>query len=396
MVTTARVPPLLSSISWSPRWIASTKTISVQVSPAGRLKLETRVQTRRYTAAVWPSYGTTTPVPNHHQTLAHSPFRFETGYALCAKRPSRPFPPPFLSPPSSSFSDPLTTHSLSQDKRLSVKGELIRGLNNGDDAVIVAENFVGVDDGVGAWATRPCGHAALWSRLLLHFWALEVERSLSASATPDPVEYLQSAFEETIRATSTPNEWLGTTTSATALLHWTTGNDGKQNPLLYVTNLGDCKILVIRPSEEKILFSTTEQWHWFDCPLQLGTNSIDTPRKDAVMTKVAIQEGDIVLAVSDGVMDNLWEHEVMTIILDSLKKWDQGNPDTAELASSHLSNDRLVYVAREVMNAALSVAHDPYAESPYMEKAIDEGLAIEGGKLDDISVVVASCHKRAG
>lgn len=148
-----------------------------------------------------------------------------------------------------------------------------------------------------------------------------------------------------------------------------------------MTNLGDCKIIVIRPSEEKILFSTTEQWHWFDCPMQLGTNSIDTPRKDAVMNKVAIQEDDIVLAVSDGVMDNLWEHEVMTIILDSLKKWDQGNPDTAELASSNLSNDRLVYVARELMNAALSVAHDPYAESPYMEKAIDEGLAIEGGML---------------
>lgn len=155
MVTTARVSTS-SSISWFSRWIAYTRSISAQVSPS-RLKLE---QARPYHAAVWPSYGTTTPVPDHYQSLAQSPFRFETGYALCAKRPSRPFPPPFLTPPSSSFSDPLTTHSLSKDKRLSVKGELIRGLNNGDDAVIVAENFLGVDDGVGAWATRPSGHAA--------------------------------------------------------------------------------------------------------------------------------------------------------------------------------------------------------------------------------------------
>lgn len=115
---------------------------------------------RPYHAAVWPSYGITTPVPDQSLNLPKSPFRLETGYALCAKRPSRPFPPPFLSPPSTSFSDPLTTHGLSQDKRLSVKGELVRGLNNGDDAIIVAENFIGVDDGVGAWATKPRGHAA--------------------------------------------------------------------------------------------------------------------------------------------------------------------------------------------------------------------------------------------
>lgn len=100
------------------------------------------------------------PDPDHNKTKQPSPFRFETGYALCAKRPPRPFPPPFLSPPSSSFSDPLTTHSLSQDKRLSVAGERVRGLNNGDDAVLVAENCIAVDDGVGAWATRPHGHAA--------------------------------------------------------------------------------------------------------------------------------------------------------------------------------------------------------------------------------------------
>ena len=225
----------------------------------------------------------------------------------------------------------------------------------------------------------------LWSRLLLHFWALEIERRLSATATTvDPIEYLQSAYEQTVRATTQPNEWHGTTTSATAILHWTRGPDGNQTPLLYVTNLGDCKILVIRPSEQKILFRTEEQWHWFDCPMQLGTNSVDTPRKDAVMTKVAVQEDDIVLAVSDGVMDNLWEHEVLKIVLDSLQKWDQGPPKKSELAPSppDLSNDRMVYVARELLDATLAIAQDPFAESPYMEKAIDEGLAIEGGTFE--------------
>ncbi len=39
-------------------------------------------------------------------------------------------------------------------------GEVIRGLTNGDDALLAAERYIGVNDGVGAWATRPNGHAA--------------------------------------------------------------------------------------------------------------------------------------------------------------------------------------------------------------------------------------------
>ena len=87
------------------------------------------------------------------------PFRFETGIALFAKRAPRPFPPPFLSPPSGSFSDPLSTHHRSRDRRAFVNGELIRGYTNGDDAVYDNASFIGVNDGVGAWSTRPGGHA---------------------------------------------------------------------------------------------------------------------------------------------------------------------------------------------------------------------------------------------
>jgi protein phosphatase PTC7 len=104
---------------------------------------------RRYTSH------SATPTPS----LLRLPFRFDTGVALFAKRQPRPFPPPFLSPPSVSFSDPLSTHNLSRDRRAFVNGELIKGKTNGDDAVYASDYFIGANDGVGAWAARPRGHA---------------------------------------------------------------------------------------------------------------------------------------------------------------------------------------------------------------------------------------------
>ncbi len=107
------------------------------------------------------SAGKITPLPDDAPVQQFkSPFYFDTGYAIFAKRPSRPFPPPFLSPPSGSFSDPLSTHNRSGNRRSYVNGEMIRGVTNGDDAVLVEENFIGANDGVGAWATRENGHAA--------------------------------------------------------------------------------------------------------------------------------------------------------------------------------------------------------------------------------------------
>jgi protein phosphatase PTC7 len=106
---------------------------------------------------------TTSTTPGHDPPPVHDheipPFHFETGLALFAKRTPRPFPPPFLSPPSGSFSDPLSTHHRSRDRRTFVDGELIRGYTNGDDAVYVSDMFIGANDGVGAWSTRPGGHA---------------------------------------------------------------------------------------------------------------------------------------------------------------------------------------------------------------------------------------------
>ncbi|KAM5355772.1 hypothetical protein ACJ41O_002418 [Fusarium nematophilum] len=292
----------------------------------------------------------------------------------------------------------------SRDRRAFVNGELIRGKTNGDDAVYASDYFICANDGVGAWATRPRGHAGLWSRLILHFWSTAIEeeriRCLSSKdlLEPDPVASLQTAYEQTLEAT-TSHDCLGTTTVCGAQLHFRTSPDdaAQKSPVLYVTNVGDCKVMVLRPSVEKVIYKTVEQWHWFDCPRQLGTNSPDTPNGNAVMDKVDLKEGDIVLAMSDGVIDNLWEHEIVTRILKSVREWESG--EHAEAHSGDRTGGRnggMRIAAQDLMAAAKEIAVDPFAESPFMEHAIEEGLASEGGKLDDISVIAALCLKNEG
>lgn len=225
------------------------------------------------------------------------------------------------------------------------------------------------------------------------------------------MEYLQKAYEQTKTATSSPNLWNGTTTACAALLHYSTKEP--RIPLLYVTNLGDSQCLVLRPKDQSIVYKTSEQWHWFDCPRQLGTNSPDTPIDNAVMDRVAIEENDVVLAMSDGVIDNLWENEIVDNVVESIRKWESGEGGEASGYRAGGAGGGMLFVAEELVKAARNIAEDPYAESPYMERAVEEGLAMEGGKdhqflrvsnlanmilgkFDDISVVAALCRKRGG
>jgi hypothetical protein len=233
-------------------------------------------------------------------------------------------------------------------------------------------------------------HHRLWSRLILHFWALEIEadakriRPAGQRYEPNPIEYLQKAYEQTIEATSKPNKWQGTTTATGAQLHYQKADldpNAPATPLLYVTNLGDSQVLVLRPHDSELIYKTKEQWHWFDCPRQLGTNSPDTPRKNAVMDKVSIQENDVVLAMSDGVIDNLWEHEIIECVVSSIRKWEsgEGGPSTGDRTGG--AGGGMKFVADELVRAAKVIATDPFAESPFMEHAVEEGLAMEGGQL---------------
>ena len=138
------------------RSILRAKVAPAIVSPSRRSLIQTSPTCRPEVA--YSTFAEAEP-PVGGLQKERQPFRFETGLALFAKRPPRPFPPPFLSPPSGSFSDPLSTHNRSRDRRAFVNGELIKGYTNGDDAVYDSDMFIGANDGVGAWSTRPGGHA---------------------------------------------------------------------------------------------------------------------------------------------------------------------------------------------------------------------------------------------
>jgi len=289
---------------------------------------------------------------------------------------------------------------------------LLRGHTNGDDAILAHAHYLGVADGVGAWNTKEHGNAALWSRLTLHYFSIAAEQYLTKvksdpTLEPDLTRFLQEAYTATCRATTSSAgvNWLGTTTACCCLI--------VPPKKLYVINLGDSQCRVLRPRTSEFVLKTEEQWHWFDCPRQLGTNSPDTPEHNAVVQTIDLEDDDIVILSSDGMPDNLWEHEVVTICMKALGLAIPVDLDASEFVGELRNRtgihdvsvalkaeededgteDIMTNMASELVRAAKAIATDPYAESPWMERAIDEGLAAEGGKLDDISVVVARLKK---
>ncbi|KAG5555801.1 hypothetical protein RHGRI_006444 [Rhododendron griersonianum] len=88
--------------------------------------------------------------------------------------------------------------------------------------------------------------------------------------------------------------------------------------------------------------------------------------------KVGVIPGDIVVARTDGLFDNLYESEIEELVFQGI---DQGN-FPAELAST-------------IAKFALINSMDRFAVCPFTVAAQEAGHEFTGGKMDDITVVVA-------
>jgi protein phosphatase PTC7 len=110
---------------------------------------------------------------------------------------------------------------------------------------------------------------------------------------------------------------------------------------------------------------------------QLSNGSPDRPR-DASSLQVELLPGDIIVAGSDGVFDNLSEFTIRNIV----------NGVTS-------SKVNLALIAKKIVDQSRSVSLDVQAQTPYAQMALqnqypeyESGL---GGKVDDISCIVARC-----
>eukprot|EP01066_Platyproteum_vivax_P016413 Platyproteum_vivax@DN7116_c0_g1_i1.p1 len=182
---------------------------------------------------------------------------------------------------------------------------------------------------------------------------------------------------------------------------------------LGVANLGDSCLLVLRRAKHfnfTCIKRTREQQHQFNCPYQLalfpaeshypqleakGLGALvkllkknrqqskqDMP-SEADVYEIDLQEGDLLIMGSDGVFDNIFDHEVCGLCSLTMSPSEALVMGDADLA---MSPSR---VAETVARAARHRSRDCRARTPFSRHARQNGVFFLGGKTDDITVVAS-------
>jgi protein phosphatase PTC7 len=224
----------------------------------------------------------------------------------------------------------------------------------GEDAVFVRGRTFGVFDGVSG-ADKLDG---------LPLYSITLAREMKSRVGVDglQVKDMVDLLSESVEVANQR------ATGASTALVGSIGEDG----VLQVLNVGDSTAVVVR--ENKVVARTREINHFYECPYQFSTSSPDRPR-DGTRLRLALKRGDVIIAGSDGVFDNLEEEQ----ILDELRK----SPKKASV------------IAKRVSDLSRRVSQNPKAVTPFSRLALQkknpdypDGV---GGKVDDVCCV-AICY----
>ncbi|KAG9293926.1 hypothetical protein G9A89_019264 [Geosiphon pyriformis] len=247
----------------------------------------------------------------------------------------------------------------------------------GEDSFFRRHDSLGVADGVGGWRHAPpmehvIADSSLYSRKLMHYALIELDKYDNIDNEKfyhyndaDPLNIMGKSYEQTVRDCALEG-FIGSSTALIAVLR---GDE------LRIANLGDCGITIIRHND--IIFRNEEQQHSFNYPYQLGIGpAFDLPT-DAQTFTVKIKCGDVVIMGSDGVFDNLFDEDIVEEVRQFTNAAQRGLPIEPQTLS-----DALAWRAK-------GVSEDLNNSSPFQCRASQEGMYYQGGKMDDISVLVA-------
>lgn len=265
-------------------------------------------------------------------------------------------------------------------------------------------SFLAVADGVGGWSESG-GDSSKISTGILNEMKIQVgklDKSIvKVNNKSDPKDPKESEKPTDVEETDVLLKTIGikafdsmknrghksgSTTVCTCLLDHSKG-------IMEISNVGDSGALVLR--DGSIFKKTKAGVEGFNAPHQLGFDIKGNQYGSyaAMETKILVdlKPGDIVVLMSDGVIDNVYEDELCSFVYklvgglvngDDLKKIaDRSKLDKA-------ITERLKTTAQTIAMNAYARAKETLWKSPFAESAISHGYYYMGGKQDDISVIV--------
>ncbi|KAL3620917.1 hypothetical protein CASFOL_035829 [Castilleja foliolosa] len=228
-------------------------------------------------------------------------------------------------------------------------------LTGGEDAYFfTGQTWLGVADGVGQWSLEGANPGVYAQELVKN-----CER-LVAGSNGKSVNNALELLNLSVAETHSPG-------SSTVLIAQFDGQ------ALNVANVGDTGFIVLRKGA--VYKRSSPMRHAFHFPLRIGRG--DDPPSLAELYRVELEDDDVIITATDGLLDNLYDQEISSIVMKSLA-----------------DDKRLEEIAALLATKAQEIGLSESARSPFADEAQAAGFAkYNGGKLDGVAVIVSLVQK---
>ncbi|CAN6627260.1 hypothetical protein TRVA0_011S01178 [Trichomonascus vanleenenianus] len=276
-----------------------------------------------------------------------------------------------------------------------------------------------VADGVGGWAEvgiDPSDFShTLCEKMHSRFKALERAPSISASSSAASSSVEGSSADDSSQATL----YSGTAIAPSTLLEGAFGEIKAEKKVmagsstacvgvvsphsgeLQVANLGDSGFLIFR--EGRLLRQSKPQVHTFNTPYQMAVvpdswiidrrQQIADDPSDAEVSVHELQHGDVVIFATDGLTDNLFAHEILKQVTETMLRTGSWIKRDEEIVPGKTMTGGAELASSLVKHAAV-LSVDSRRSSPFSQELKRvHSVTAYGGKPDDVTVVVLLVQK---